>query len=391
MSHLRTKVHTAALVLALALSLTIAPDARASEAVYQAPRSINAKGQKDVTEQLLKFFAGVPDGSAITFPAGARYNIEGTLYLYGRNNLTFDGNGAEFFATTDGSGAAPPAAPEAAWARSNNWPRGRRQWLIDRSSGITIQNMTITGAHPGAGAKVGAYVSSLEAQHGIQIAGSSATVQNVNINDTYGDLISITRWAHDVVVRDSHLERSGRQGITVDGATDVVIERNFIGDIGRSVIDFEPPTVSREVRRVHVAHNRIGRANGIFVAAKGKGPVNDITILGNVLQGEPLSTQVSDTAGGRRANWRFLYNSSDKPWGSSQAMLRFWRVDGVTVQGNRAPIATTQSRKAVETWGSCNVVASSNQWEPYTPVGKVPQPLIPLTTDGYETTAACTG
>lgn len=393
MTYTRRALHALALVLALMLSLVVVPEAGASGAVYEAPRSINSNGQKDVTDQLLEFFAGVPDGSTITFPAGARYNIEGTLYLYGRRNLTFESNGAEFFATTDGSSVAPPSATTAAWVKSNNWPRGRRHWLFDQSTGITVRNMTITGANPNAGPWNGAYVSALEAQHGIEMAGSSGMIEGVTISDTYGDLVSIGRRSKSVVVRNNHLTRSGRQGVTVDGATDVAILGNVVADTGRSIFDLEPPTAKREVRRVWIVGNQVGKANGIFVAALGKGVVNDITVQGNVLTGLELTTQVRDgqSPDARRANWSFINNVSDRGWGSPQAMLRFWRVDGVTVRGNVARIATTQSRKAVETWESCSVVAEPNTWHAYTPEGKEPQPLIPLTTDGYETTAACTG
>lgn len=72
-------------------------------------------------------------------------------------------------------------------------------------------------------------------------------------------------------------------------------------------------------------------------------------------------------------------------------MMRFWSVDGVTVTANSQPIVSTQGRKAVETYESCNIVAAPNDWWVHVPVGKQWAPLIPLTTDGYETTAACTG
>ncbi|HEV2068500.1 MAG TPA: right-handed parallel beta-helix repeat-containing protein [Acidimicrobiales bacterium] len=392
MTHTRRALHAFALVLALTLSLVVVPEAGASGAVYEAPRNINSKGQKDVTDQLLKFFAGVPDGSTITFPAGARYRIEGILHIFDRHDLTFDGNGAEFFATTDGAEVAPPES-DRTFAL---WPRGRRHWMIDNSERITLKNMKVQGANPNAGPWNGAYVSEYEAQHGIQFSRSSGLLEGVTVSDTYGDLVSVSEWSHDVTIRNSKLVRSGRQGITIDGATDVVIEGNTVGEIGRSLFDLEPSIANREVHRVRIANNQVGRANGAFIAALGRGRVNDVTVRDNKLTGVSMSAHVRagrdpDGVRTRRANWVIIDNVSDKPSGSPQAMMRFWGVDGVTVSGNSQPIATTQSRKAVETWESCNVVATPNQWVPYTPVGKEPQPLIPLTTDGYETTAACAG
>lgn len=361
---------------------------------FEVPRSIDANGKKDVTDDLLAYFASVPDGSTITFPDAARYRIEGTLYMFGRTDLTFDGNGATFFATTDGTGIAPPDHPSAGWVPSNNWPRHRAQWIVDRSERVTFRNLTITGANPNAGPWNGAYVSELEAQHGIEMAGSSGLIDNVSISDTYGDLVSVTRWAHDVTVQGSTLVRSGRQGVTVDGGVDVVIRGNTVADTGRSIFDLEPPTAKREVRRVLIEDNDVGRANGIFVAALGKGVVDDVMVRGNRLTGQELTTQVRDgqknpdgTQTSWRHNWAFVDNVSDRAFGSPQAMLRFWRVNGITVTGNRAPIALTQSRKAVETWKSCDIVAEPNDWVPSYPEWKSEDdygPIIPLTTDGYE-------
>ena len=53
-----------------------------------------------MTTALHAFFAGVPNGSTIVFPAHAQYRIEGTIRLRDRHDLTFAGNGATLFATT---------------------------------------------------------------------------------------------------------------------------------------------------------------------------------------------------------------------------------------------------------------------------------------------------
>lgn len=388
MAKLKSKLSAVCVVLALMLGGSFS-SAEAGTSVYHVPKNIQSKGQKDVTKALLDFLAKVPNDSTIVFPAGGRYNIEGTLYLYNRHGLTIEGNGSEFFASTDGSTVAPPAQPSARWVVSNNWPRGRRHWVFDRSTRITVRNMTIRGANPNANATNAAYVAALEAQHGIEMAGSSGVVENVTIRDTYGDLVSVTRQAHKVAVRNNTLTNSGRQGVTVDHASDVVIEGNYLSHLGRSAIDLEPATSAWSVHRVRIANNRVGYARGFFLAALGKGPVNDIIIERNYVFGDPLAIYVNDTAGGRRANWRVVNNVSSRVWGSPQAMMRFYRVDGVEVSGNSAPIATTQSGKVVETLKACNILAEPNNWIPYTPAGKAAQPLIPLTTDGYESSTNC--
>src|SRR5438067_7537181 len=92
---------------------------------YNVPATIDSTGTTDVTQKLVDFFASVPDGSTIAFPAGGKYRIEGTLPISNRHNLVFDGNGAEFIARTDGSGVPP-------WnGKTTNWPRNRVHWLVD--------------------------------------------------------------------------------------------------------------------------------------------------------------------------------------------------------------------------------------------------------------------
>lgn len=71
MTNTRRALRAFALVVALALSVVVVPDAEPTAPSTKPRANINSKGQKDVTEELLKFFAGLPDGSTITFPAGA--------------------------------------------------------------------------------------------------------------------------------------------------------------------------------------------------------------------------------------------------------------------------------------------------------------------------------
>ncbi|MEO5837387.1 MAG: hypothetical protein ABIQ73_15685 [Acidimicrobiales bacterium] len=146
------------------------PSAGASSSVV-APSTIDSTGAADVTDKLLAFIAGVPDGSTISFPANARYRIEGSLIIEGRRDLTFEGNNAEFFATTEAD-------------------RNRRHWWIRNSDGITIRDIAVRGANPNAGVGDAAYRSDREAQQGFDFAGTSNTlVERVTVTDVYGDFV----------------------------------------------------------------------------------------------------------------------------------------------------------------------------------------------------------
>lgn len=340
------------------------------------PATVDRTGARDVTVALNGFFAGVPDGSTISFPAGARYRIEGTLYLKNRNNLVIDGNGSTFFATTDGAQATPYPAYNAGMY----WPRNRDQWLFDTSTNIIVRDMIVKGANPKAGPTNAAFVVDLEAQHGIEFARTSGTIENVSVTDTYGDLVSITKASNGVTVRNSRFERSGRQGITVDQAVNVTIDRNYVGMIGRSAFDLEPAAAGWVVRNVRISNNVVGQANGVAVAAYGQGLVDDVTLVGNTLVDEDLVVLVTAGNGGRRKNWKVLDNTSDSTFGSPNAPLRFVGVDGVEVRGNLQQIASTQSRLAVRTVESCDVVVAGNDFPLWGPSSE----QATLTTDGYE-------
>lgn len=324
------------LALVMALAMLYSPAANAASTVYRVPRRIDATGSRDVTSRLNRFLARVPDGSTIVFRADGRYRVEGTLYLKDRRDLTIDGNGARFFARTDGATASPAPAP-----LDRLWPRHRVHWYFYGGGGIVLRDLVIDGANRDAGAHNGAYVPSLEAQHGVEFAHvDGATLHDCKITDTYGDLVSVTRQSNAVVVRDCHLERSGRQGITVDDGTNVVIKRNYLAETGRSAIDLEPATDRWAVRGVRIARNTIGAANGVFVAAYGRGSnVEDIDIVANNLVDEPLMVLVSAPEGHRRRGFRVIDNVSARRYGGPQAPLRFTRVDGVEIRGNYQEIA----------------------------------------------------
>src|SRR5438067_6812087 len=184
-----------------------------------APSTINSTGGTDVTAALLSFFAQVPDGSTITFPAGARYRVEGTLALENRNNFTFEGNGAQFFATTQGD-------------------RSRSMWRVDFGSNIHFHNVVVKGVNPHAGANPYAYVATLEAQHGFDLEGTNGVVlDHVTVTDTYGDFVNMDKqqliWTRNVTVQNSTFRRSGRKGISLTGVSDVVIQANLITDVAR--------------------------------------------------------------------------------------------------------------------------------------------------------------
>lgn len=301
--------------------------------------SIDATGGRDVTEELNAYLASVPNGSVVHFPAGARYRVEGVVRLIDRENITIEGNGALLFATTTGGHLAAPVG-----IRSNEWPRTRAHLRIDRGRNIVIRDLTIRGVNPNAGSDEGAYNEALEGQHGVAVRGvAGLTLENVTITDTYGDFLYLGNgsdddrfWSTDIVVRGSHFERSGRQGIAITAAQRVLIEDSYIGEVGRSILDIEPNSAAGGAVGVTFTRVVFGPCRHLLLSAGGKGPnVRDIKLIGNTLRGMELKVLARSLPGEpHRAGFEISGNRSDTPSSMSVSPIRFLRVDDVTVTNN---------------------------------------------------------
>ena len=328
--------------------VSCSPSSNASEPI-EPPTSIDATGATDVTEQLKSFIAGVADGSTVFFPAGARYRIDGSLIIEGRKNLTFEGNGAEFFATTEAD-------------------RNRRHWWIRNSDGITIRDVVVRGANPNAGTGEAAYRSDREAQHGFEFAGvKNVIVENVTVTDVYGDFVYIGRdksgWSKQVTVRDSHFERNGRQGIAITAGEDIKIERNKITEVRRSTFDIEPNASDWGARRVTISDNDIGPGRLSFLAGHGAaGPVEDIMVVDNRLSGKVMNISFKAPPAQRRANFSLIRNVSNKAFGSPNAAVTIEGFDGVTIRDNVLPLDAGRNMTAVQLKSSCDVIVTGNQF-----------------------------
>jgi hypothetical protein len=333
--------------------------------VVRVPASVDRSGARDVSAEFARFLAGVPDGSTVEFARNGRYRMEAGLFVQERRRLTFLGNGATVFATTPG----------------HTW---RASVVVEDSAQIEFRDLVVRGANPHAGLADAAYQVDKVGQHGFRIGSSNdVALLGVTVTDTYGDLVYLGQrgeargrprgpWNDGVVIRNSRFERSGRQGISLIGARDVVIESNTITGARRSTFDFEPLAVDAGVEDVMIRNNRIGPGRLLFVAAEGTGPVDDVTIEGNRLTGLLLGIEMQDLQGGTRRNWRVVGNVGDLVSGNPHgAALRFHRVDGLEVRGNYQRFDPRRDMTGVRAYGSCNVVIAGNDFPGTTEQGSV--------------------
>jgi hypothetical protein len=325
------------------------------------PNAIDPTGGVDVTIALNQFFASVPDSTTICFPANARYRVEGTLLLQNRNGLTFEGDGATIFAATDGSDALPPASLK------KGWPQGRRHWLFEGGSAITIRNLNVQGSNPHAGVGDLAYREDRAFQHGFAFHGvQGVELDHVSVREIYGDFVYLgagnTTWTSDVHIHDSHFEANGRQGIAITGARDILIERNYIGQVRRSSIDLEPHSDNGGAENIVIRDNDFGPGRLLFLASAGVGSnVAHVTIESNRLE-RPMNIVVTPPLGYRRGPFSIIDNVSVAGFGSPVALMRFLRVDGLTVQGNVMALSEKRNMTGVLARESCDVTVELNQF-----------------------------
>jgi hypothetical protein len=229
-----------------------------------------------VTAALLNWVRTVPDNSTLLFPMGGCYRIDHSLILVDRVGLTFNGNGTTFDGSHNTGGVA-------------------RHWLLQHSSHITLRNMTVRGANPHAGAREGAYVPSMAGQAAYGIWGSeNVLLDNVQAYDLYGDFVEINPfwYAHvpvasrHVTVQNSRFKRSGRQGISITGAQDVLIQNNYVGDVPHDILDMEPEVPAVAIDNVRFIGNRTGPVWLVWFANHGlcNAGVSNVTVADNVME-----------------------------------------------------------------------------------------------------------
>ncbi len=325
------------------------------------PTSIDATGRADVTEPLNAFLQRLPAGAVVSFPAGARYRVEGTVTLNRARDVTIDGHGATFFATTDGSGVAPGRGG----GGRLHWPRLRAHWRIRAGSGVTLRDMDVQGANPKGGANADAYVPALEGQAGIVVARSSGvTIEGVHISDTYGDGVWITGASTGVTVRDSTIERIGRQGVAVVNGQRIVVEGSRLRGISRSVFDLEPPGRAL-VQDIDLRDNDVGDYGNFLLAAGGGGPgVNDVVLSGNRVDGGHGVSVFAGIEGRQRHGYHVVDNSGTgaaRPVAGTNrtGLIQLVNLDQVEIRGNRQRV---DGVPAVSLDRVCNVTVEGNDF-----------------------------
>jgi hypothetical protein len=342
-------------VASVVLAVTV-PVPAAAAATISVPASIDATGATDVSRALDEFFATVPAGATVTFPAGGRFRVESVLRIQGARAVTIEGNGAEIFALTTGADIESPGG-----RFRTRWPRLREHVSIHDASGLTIRDLTIRGPND-----EGRFVPALEGQAGVAIYRSADVVlENLRVEATHGDGVYVAGKTTGVRVMKSSLHTIGRQGIAIVNASDIVVEQSRFDVVARSVFDLEPAVPRWAVDRVHLRENEVGEYRNFLLAAGGAGPgVNDVWLERNHVTGGNGIAVFAGMPKWLRRGLHVLGNTSAVPGRNvageqREGVMQIARIEGVEIRDNQMAVA---NGPAITLAGVCDAEVRDNDF-----------------------------
>lgn len=317
--------------------------------------------------------AQVPDGSYVSFPSGNCYQVDGTLYLLNRNNLTFDGNGTAANKGSDGAkfqaitnGLLVPVTDQTFLNASHNWPSRRAQWWVKGGTNITIKNMAIQGfcdanpaysgtatdpAHCGLNRVSGDLVYG--GQYGIAFGGViGAAALNVTVKWTQSDAIGLLAdnpgnpavMASQITVSNSDLEHTDRQGVSFTGCTTCWVTRSTVGDVAISPFDLEPISTTFNTHTTITLNTVLTHKSNFFMTATGASNVvnGDIDVEGNTETGGLLAMAVGNSNGIGNTGLRIADNTGDTAYGN-QNLILVDSFSNVAILRNTVPMGNNKT------------------------------------------------
>jgi hypothetical protein len=307
-------------------------------------------GGVDVTADLQHFLDRVPDGATISFPAGARFRIDGTLWLTQRRDLRLEGNGSTFFAGTVSDDS------------------GRSMWRIRDSVGVTVSGFVIRGAHP----RPGTYIPGFEWQHGLHVlGGGDIVIADTTIEAVHGDCVyvggSSNGLADGIRFHDSMCRDNGRMGVAIVGGRNVLIERVTFSNMAYAAIDLEPDTTGVdqgafdiEVRDTLMTGKAADRRGNVWFSMGGGGPVARVHVHDNRVEA-PWGLYIGTCGGCDQPRFQDVViarnTASTGTTYEQGAPMYFQRVDRLAVTDNHAP---SDGQRCTTIVDSTSVTVSGN-------------------------------
>ena len=309
------------------------------------PSSIAATGATDVSAALNAFVASVPDGSIITFPAGATYRLDQGIQFANRHNLVFVGNGATLKVGASASGADQLNSTFVlGHIYGSYWTSG--------TSDIAIRDFVLVGnsVSPGVFSSSTEHLASfvVEASTRVEISG-------IRSSGYPGDFVKIGDASASVWIHDNTVPTVGRNGVTIIAGRDVLAERNTFGVSGYCVFDIEPNVSTEATYNARFLTNVATTWGNAFFAAEGShtgATIDGVTVSGNSVTNGSLLTVVDNGGTARMKNFIITNNTSGRSAGGP--ILRFAHIDGLTITGNVQPLSSGALTSITDSTGVTN-------------------------------------
>ena len=295
------------------------------------PSSIDATGSQDVSRAMESFIRGVPNGTAIVFPAGATYRLAGDgIVLTGRRDLVFEGQGATL---------------EFTGCRTND----SAFKLIDTRR-IVIRDFVLVGGFPGGDQQADCQSSSGVGMYGAR----DTTISLVDVRRPYGhcwytDQTDASGWTDGARIEDSSCVLAGTMGFAATAGRNVTIERSTFKDITLFPFDIEPDEADGGGEHITMRDNRIDGFGldsyyepWVLAAAPDIGSYENIVFERNhVVRGASHGATLAGLAtrmDGDAPKYDIVIrdNTTDVP--GKGPVMRFRNVHGLTVSGNVQPL-----------------------------------------------------
>lgn len=307
---------------------------RPRDTSYRPPSFIPADGSVEVAGALSAWLASVPDGATVDL-RGTTYWSDRFVKLTGRRGLTI-----------------LPGTLVRKTISTLVWPDPNPHWWFSDCHDITLGTATDglrvlgTNTVPDQRDGFGAYKQDYEFEAAVRAEGCTNFQSHAELIDgVWGDGYQLQPLAGvpcDQFRLTGHIDRIGRQGVTPLGTNGYV---SMAVDHGRrSLFDLEPATAKWPCHDITL-EGCSGTAIGFPIAAGGRGQVDNITVK-DCRFGDGSLIFVNASDGARRKNWSVTGTTWGK-FGSPVAPARFYRVDGVTFDGNAGNIVAAQSRKSL--------------------------------------------
>ena len=306
------------------------------------PSTIDATGTSDVSAALNSFVAGVADGSAIVFPAGATYRLDQGIQFASRHNLVFVGNGTTLTVGAGVSGDNQLASTFVLGHRYGGFWEGNNTDIAIRDF-ILVGNSTTPGV----------FNSAAEHLASFEVEGSTRVeISNCRSSGYYGDFVKVGDNSMSVWVHNNTVPTVGRNGGTIISGRDITFEQNTFGTVGYCVFDIEPNTVSEATYNAKFLANTAVSWDCAFLSVEGShtgATIDGVVAAGNTVTGDSIYTVVDNGGTARMKNISFTGNTGMKT--VDGPVLTFAHIDALTVADNVQPLSSGILTRIVDSTG----------------------------------------